>query len=282
VSPLRYAAETVEILTAVVRLGLPVFMSSAPQAGATSPAALAGTLVQLHAEELSGVAYTQLVNPGAPIILGYVPSVADLRTGSFTGGAPEFALMNGAAAQLGQHVGLPVYNSSGLSDAKIPDVQAGYEKALTGVAAALTGSNYIHHSAGMLESLLTIAYEQYVIDDDINGSIMRLVRGIEVDEEALSVDVIRQVCFGEGHFLGTDQSINLMKSEYYYPHTADRRSRDDWQEAGGLSMREKARLRVREILRDHEPQRIDPAIDAAIRERFNIVLSKDLAGLSDR
>ena len=281
VSPLRYAPETVEVLTEIVRQGLPVFLSSAPQAGATSPAALAGTLVQINAEELSGVVYTQLLNPGAPIVLGYVPSVADLRTGSFVGGATEFGLMNAAAAQLGQFYGLPVYNSSGLADSKVPDVQAGYEKGITGLAAALAGSNYIHYSAGFLESMLTVAYEQYVIDDDINGSVMRAVRGLEVTDETLSVEVIAEVCAngGPGHYLGTSQSLALMNTEYYYPHTGDRQGRDDWEAAGSLDMRERARQKARHILRTHRPHRIPPEIDAAIRKRFEIVLPPELAGV---
>lgn len=255
VSPLRYAPETVEILTEVVRQEIPVFLSSAPQSGATSPAALAGTLVQINAEELSGIVYTQLVKPGALIVMGYVPSVADLRTGNFVGGAAEFAIMHAAAAQLGQFYNLPVYNSSGLADSKVPDVQAGYEKGISGLAAALAGSNYIHHSAGFLESMLTVAYEQYVIDDDINGSIMRAVRGIEVTDETLSVDLINQVCGpdGEGHYLGTQQSLRMMNTEYYYPHTGDRQRRGDWEANGSLDMRERARQKARQILKTHKP-----------------------------
>ncbi len=278
VSPLRYAPETVAVLTEVVRQDIPVFLSSAPQAGATSPAALAGTLVQINAEELSGVVYTQLVRPGARIILGYVPSVSDLRTGNFIGGAAEFALMHAAAAQLGQFYGLPVYNSSGLTDAKIPDIQAGYEKGITGLAAALAGANYIHHAAGFLESMLTVAYEQYVIDDDINGTIMRMVRGIEVNDETLSVEVIDEVCRGRGdeppagHFLGTRQSLQLMHSEYYYPHSADRRRRRDWEEDGSLDMWEVARRQARHILATHHPTPLPPEVDAAIRRRFTILI----------
>ncbi|UCG24657.1 MAG: trimethylamine methyltransferase family protein [Chloroflexota bacterium] len=272
VSPLRFAPETVEVLTEIVRQEMPVFLSSAPQSGATSPAALAGSLVQINAEELSGLTYCQLVKPGTPVILGYVPSVSDLRTGNFTGGAPEFGLMHAAVAQLGQYYNLPVYNSSGLSDAKIPDIQAGYEKALTSLSAALAGANYIHHSAGMLESMLTVAYEQFVIDDDINGSIMRMVRGIEVTEETLSVDVIEEVCRGEGHFLGTQQSLEFMNSEYYYPHTGDRQRRADWEADGSLDMREQARRKARLILNNHEPAPISPETDAAIRKRFDILL----------
>jgi trimethylamine--corrinoid protein Co-methyltransferase len=280
VSPLRFAPETVEVLTEAVRQEIPIFLSSAPQAGATSPAALAGTLVQINAEELSGVVYTQLVNPGTPIILGYVPSVADLRTGNFVGGAAEFAIMNAAAAQLGQFYDLPVYNSSGLADAKLPDVQAGYEKGITGLAAALAGSNYIHHSAGFLESLLTVAYEQYVIDDDINGAIMRAVRGIEVTDETLSVNLIDQVSgpHGEGHFLGTQQSLVFMNSEYYYPHTGDRQRREDWEANGGLDMRERARRKAQQILNTHRPEAISPAVDTAIRNRFEILLPPQWSG----
>ncbi len=273
VSPLRYATETVEVLTEIVRQEMPVFLSSAPQSGATSPAALAGTLAQIHAEELSGITYCQLVKPGTPVALGYVPSVSDLRTGNYIGGAPEFAMMHAAVAQLGQYVNLPVYNSSGLTESKLPDIQAGYEKGMTSLAAALAGSNYIHHSAGFLESMLTVAYEQYVIDDDINGSIMRMVRGIEVTDEMLSIDVIEQVCRGEGHYLGTAQSLALMHSEYYYPHTGDRQRRADWEANGGLDMRERARQKTRQILKMHHPQTIPPEVDAAIRERFTILLA---------
>lgn len=268
VSPLRFAPETVEVLTEVLRQEMPVFLSSAPQSGATSPAALAGSLAQVNAEELSGLTYTQLVKPGTPVVLGYVPSVSDLRTGNFVGGSPEFGLMHAAVAQLGQFYNLPVYNSSGLADSKIPDVQAGYEKGITSVTAALAGSNFIHHSAGMLESMLTVAYEQFVIDDDLNGSIMRMVRGIEVTDETLSLDVIEEVCQGEGHFLGTAQSLELMNSEYYYPHTGDRQSRDGWEADGGLDMRERARERAKFILKNHQVAPILPEVDKAIWERW--------------
>lgn len=280
VSPLRYAPETVEVLVELIRQNVPVALSSAPQSGATSPAALAGTLVQINAEELSGIVLVNLIRPGARILMGYVPSVADMRTGNFVGGAPEFGLMNAAAAQLAHFYNIPVYNSSALTDSKVPDVQAGYEKGMTDAAAALAGTNYIHHSAGFLESMLCVAYEQYVIDDDINGAIMRMVRGIEVTDETLSVDLIDQVCRGEGHYLGTQQSLELMNTEYYYPHTADRQRRDNWAEQGELDMRERARRRAREILATHEPERIDPAVDAAIRQRFDIRLPPELAGMA--
>ncbi len=274
VSPLRYATETVEILDRIVAQRMPVVISSAPQAGATAPAALAGTLVQITAEQLSGFVYVNLLNPGHPLIMGCVPAQADLRSGAFVGGSAEFALLNAACAQIAQYLEVPLYNSSGISDSKVPDAQAGAEKGITGLAAALAGSNYIHHSAGFLESLLTVAYEQYVIDNDVNGEIMRMLKGVEVTEESLSLDVIDEVCKGPGHFLGHAQTLALMNSEYLYPSLLDRSSRDDWERKGAQDIREAARDRARKVLAEHWPEVIPDDLDAEIRRRFDILLPR--------
>lgn len=272
VSPLRFAQETTETLTAAVRAGIPVSLVSAPQAGATAPASLVGTLVQVIAEELAGLTYVQLLRPGHPTLMGGMPLVSDLRTGSMIGGTAELALMNAASAQMTHFYGVPVYSSSALTDSKIPDIQAGFEKGLTTAAVALAGAQFNHHSAGMLESMLAVAYEQYVIDDDINGQAMRLVRGLEVTEEALSLEVIHEVCFGDGHFLGHPQTIALMNEEFHYPHTADRSTRADWEAAGALDMRERARRQARETLRNVFPAIVPPEVDAQLRAEFNILL----------
>ena len=272
VSPLRYATETVEILDQIVAHRLPVAISSAPQAGATSPAALAGTLVQIIAEQLSGIVYVNLLNPGHPLMMGCVPAQADLRSGAFVGGSAEFALLNAACAQIARYLDIPIYNSSGISDAKVPDAQAGAEKGITGLAAALAGSNYIHHSAGFLESLLTVAYEQYVIDNDVNGAIMRMLKGIEVSEDSLSVEVIDEVCKGPGHFLGHAQTLSLMNSEYLYPSLLDRDNRDDWEMKGARDIREAAREHARKVLAEHWPRAIPEDQEADIRRRFEILL----------
>ena len=272
VSPLRFAPESVEILDALVECDLPVAISSAPQAGATAPAALAGRLVQIIAEQLSGFTYVNLKKPGFPLIMGCVPAQADLRTGSFTGGSAEFALLNAACAQIAQALKVPLYNSSGIADSKVPDAQAGFEKGLTTATAALAGSNYIHHSAGFLESLLTVAYEQYVIDNDVNGAVMRLTRGIEVNEETLSLDVIHEVCTGAGHFLGHAQTLALMNSEYLYPALFNRQNRDDWEAAGALDARAAANARARAILAEHWPQPIPADVERELRRRYDILL----------
>lgn len=275
VSPLRFAPETTETLIAAVKEGIPVALVSAPLAGATSPASLVGTLVQTIAEELAGMTLVQLLRPGHPVLIGAMPLVADLRTGNMIGGTAELALMNAAAAQMTQFYGLPVYNSSGLTESKIPDVQSGFEKGLTTAVVALAGSQYVHHSAGMLESLLAVAYEQYVIDDDINGQVMRLVHGLEVTDESLSTDVIHEVCMGEGHYLGHHQTLDLMNTEYQYPHTVDRGTRKDWEAGGELDMRERARRKAQAILRTNYPYPLTDEIDQRIRVEFNILLPKE-------
>jgi len=276
VSPLRFAAETVETLTAAVRAGIPVSLVSAPLSGATAPASLVGTLVQTIAEELAGITYVQLLQPGHPALMGGMPLVTDLRTGSMLGGCAELALMNAASAQMCHFYGLPVYNSCGITDSKVPDIQAGFEKGLTSAVTALAGAQFNHHAAGMLESLLAVAYEQYIIDDDINGQVMRLVRGLDVSDETLSVEVIHDVCNGEGHYLGHPQTLQLMTSEYHYPHTANRATRADWEAAGALDMRERARQQARETLTSYFPEIIPEEIDRQLRDEFNILLPHEV------
>jgi trimethylamine--corrinoid protein Co-methyltransferase len=233
--------------------------------------------VQSIAEELAGLTYVQLLKPGHPTLMGSMPLVTDLRTGAMIGGCAELALMNAAAAQMSHFYGLPLYNSCGITESKVPDVQAGFEKGLTTAVTALAGAQYNHHAAGMLESLLSVAYENYVIDDDIGGQVMRLVRGLEVTEETLSLDVIHNICTeGPGHYLGHEQTIALMNSEYHFPHTADRATRQSWEEAGSLDMREKAKRKAREILKTSYPEIVSPETDARIRERFRILLPRDV------
>jgi len=274
VSPLRFAPETTETLTAAVRAGIPISLVSAPQAGATSPASLVGTLVQTTAEELAGIAYVQLLRPGHPTLMGGMPLVSDLRTGGMIGGCAELALMNAGSAQMTQFYGLPIYSSSALTDSKIPDIQAGFEKGLTTAVVALAGAQYNHHSAGMLESMLAVAYEQYVIDDDINGQVMRLLRGLEVTDASLSLDVIDEVCNGAGHYLGHPQTYGLMRTEFHDPRAVDRGTRSDWEAAGSLDMRARARQQAREILRTSFPAVVPDDVDRQLRQEFNILLPR--------
>ncbi len=272
VSPMNFAEDSLDVACAAVEIGMPIHLQTGPQAGATAPAALAGTLVQVCAETLASLAVVNMLKPGHPVVLGTWVMVSDLRTGAFSGGGGEQALLGAAAGQMISHYGIPGGLGAGMTDSKLPDNQAGFEKALTVAMAALSGPGFVLESAGMLASLLGCSLEAMVIDNDMLGSIRRIGRGIEVNEETLSVDVINNVVEGAGHFLGTDQTMNLMKTEYVYPEQADRQSPADWQDAGSKGSWQRAREHVVEVLNTHRPMHIDSATDDAIRSQFAIRL----------
>jgi trimethylamine---corrinoid protein Co-methyltransferase len=273
ISPLHFADETTRVLLEAASHRIPVALSSAPMAGSTSPVTLAGTLAQVHAEQLSGIGLTQLAHPGAPVLYGAIPSMADMKSMTYLGGGVEFGLMNAAISQMAQHIGVPNYNSAGLTDAKIPDIQSGYEKAFSLCLCALAGSNFIHHAAGMLESMKAVAYEQYVIDNEIIGMALRLLKGIRIDEETLGLDAIREAGPG-GNYLSSTHTVKFMRQEYFRPAVADRRNRETWEAAGAQDGRERARMIVKKILETHRPASIDPAVDAEIRKRFDIRMDR--------
>jgi len=269
-SPLRYGEDNSEVCIESIKFGAPVWVVVAPQAGATAPAALAGAIVQVMAEAIASLLMINLVAPRHPVIVGPWPFVSDLRTGSFTGGSGEEALVSAAAAQMTNHYGLVSSVGAGMSDSKLPDNQAGYEKAIAVALAALAGCNNVSESAGMMGSLMGLSFESLVIDNDMLGSVLRTVRGIEVNEETLSYAEIENAVRGEGHFLRQEQTLNLMRSEFEYPALADRLKPNVWEEAGSSDIREQAGMRVKEILSSHYPQYIDPAVDKKIRETFPI------------
>lgn len=272
VSPLRYAPEATAVLMETTRQGLIGDIAIAAQAGATAPAALAGALVQSVAETLAALMVVNLVRPGHPMSFGLWPFVSDLRTGAFSGGGGEQALLMAAAAQIAHYYQLPGSVGAGMTDAKMPDNQAGFEKGISVALAALAGGNYISEVAGMLASLIGCSFEAIVIDNDMLGVIQRVLRGIEVSDETLSLDVIRGAVDGPGHFLAAGQTISLARSEYLYPELADRSAIGAWNEAGSKDILARAGDRVRDILSSHYPVYLEPKLDAALRERYPIRL----------
>jgi trimethylamine--corrinoid protein Co-methyltransferase len=272
VSPLRFGKDGAEVLVKVAELGLVADIAVAPQAGATAPAALAGALVQCFAETLACLCVVNMVRPGTPINFGMWPFISDLRTGSFSGGSGEEALVTAATAQLCNHFGFTTSVGAGMSDAKTIDVQAGYEKAITIATAALSGANLVAAYPGIVGSLVAQSFEGMVIDNDLIGNVQRVLRGIEVTDETLSMDVIRETVYGQGHFLGSKQTLDLMNSEYLYPEVADRRTPGEWSEMGRKTLYEQAHERVGEMLSDYYPNYIGPDADKRIRDRFPIQL----------
>ena len=278
VPPMRFAAEACDTLDAALRAGFPVQIISAGQAGATSPASVAGSLVQAVAETLAGVAFAWLVAPDARIIFAPKPLVADLRTGAMCGGGGEQAVLMAGAAQMGRFYNLPTSSIAGITDAKTADAQSGYEKSLAVTLAAQAGSNLITQACGMQASLLGASLEAYVIDNDMLGAIMRSVRGIEATEANLSAQVISDVCLGEGHYLGHLDTLARMKADYSYPLIADRQSPREWEEAGAQDIRNAARDHARRILADHHPKPFSREIDDILRSQHDIVIGRQRVG----
>ncbi|MCB9135067.1 MAG: trimethylamine methyltransferase family protein [Anaerolineales bacterium] len=275
VSPLTFAEDSLQVMMACARLGITYDVAVASQAGATAPAALAGALVQTFAETLACRAVVYLINPRATMAFGMWPFISDLRSGSFTGGGPEQALVMAATAQICNHYGIIASVASGMSDANIPDSQAGSEKALTTLAAALAGGNSVSSYPGSVGSLMGTSFEGMVIDNDMIGNVLRVVRGIEVNDETLSFEVIRDTVYGPGHFLGHPQTLSLMKTEFLYPSLSDRRDTTSWEQDGSPTIYMQAHERVKELLRGHYPEYIPRVVDRKMREQFDIRLKPD-------
>ncbi len=273
VPPMKFATESCEVMEGCIRGGMPVLLLSAGQAGATAPASIAGAIVQAVAECLAGLVYVHAISPGHPAIFGTWPFVSDLRTGAMSIGSGEQALLTAGCAQMHRYYDLPGGAAAGAADSKLPDMQAGWEQATSNVMAGLAGLNMVYEAAGMHASLLGFCLESLIIGDDLIGQALRCVRGIEVTEDSVSVDVIRQTCMGgPGHFLGSDQTLSLMQTDYIYPALGDRTSPKEWVEKGRPNLVAGAKARKEQILSQPSAARLPPDIDAALRARFAIHL----------
>ena len=275
VPPMKFATESCLVLEECIRGGMPVLLLSAGQAGATAPAAIAGAITQAVAECLAGVVYVNSIEPGHPAIFGTWPFVSDLRSGAMSGGSGEQSLLTAACAQMAQFYGLSSGSAAGMTDSKLPDMQAGYEQGVTNVMAGLAGLNMVYEAAGMHASLLGFCHETLIIDNDLIGQCLRCVRGIEVTDDNLSIETMRDVCLdGPGHYLGHGQTLALMQSDYLYPDIGDRSSPKEWVEIGKPDLVAIATRKKEAILSGHFPDTMTPEADAEIRKRFNILLDR--------
>ena len=271
ISPLRYGEDAVDVVYECIRHNIPMSCITAAQAGATAPATMAGFLAHSLAETLASLVMVHAIRPGYPMVFSNWPLVIDLRSGAFSGGGGETALLNAASAQLSNWLGLPSGVAASMTDAKAIDAQYGMEKGLTSLAAALAGGNLIYESSGMTAALLGASFEGFILDNEMHAHTYRVLRGVEVSDDTLGLDAIRDAVLGEGHFLGHAQTHAAMERDYYYPELADREEPRTWAQSGAQSAWDRARDTARRILSDHQPQYLSPTQDAAIRDRFNIL-----------
>lgn len=267
VSPLTIEANTLNTLRFCATHGIPVTCAPAPISGATAPATLAGTLSQMHAEALAGVALVQVFSPGAKVLYGAVPTAMDLRNMEYTMGSVEMAMMNACAVQLAKLYDLPIYASGGVTEAKRPDIQAGFEKAFSNLLVAMSGADCVHLAAGMLDSGNSISYEQYMIDNEIIGMIHRILGGVAVNEDTLGFDVIEKVGPG-GHYVLEDHTDKHMTEEFFYPSLSVRCNFDIWEEKGRPNMLSRAKDLVGKILEGRTEVLLDLDLVSEIRKAF--------------
>ncbi|MDG1103888.1 MAG: trimethylamine methyltransferase family protein, partial [Ascidiaceihabitans sp.] len=273
VPPMKFATESCQVMEECIKAGMPVLLLSAGMSGATAPSTIAGAIVQAVAECLAGLVYVNAVKPCAPAIFGTWPFGLDLRTGAMSIGSGEQALLTAGCGQMHRFYDLPGGAAAGATDSKMPDMQAGWEQMCSNVMAGLSGVNMVYEAAGMHASLLGFCHESLILGDDIIGQALRCVRGVEVNNETMALDQIAEVCMGgPGHYLGTDQTLARMQTDCVYPNFGNRMSPKEWAEKDKPDLIENAIARKEEILSQRSQAQFDPALDAAIRERFNIYL----------
>ncbi len=281
VPPLKFAQDACKCLEAAVKVNMPLLLVSAGQAGATAPAALAGAVALSIAEVLAAVIYANAVKKGATFMFSPWPFVSDLRTGAMSGGSAEQALLMNGTAEMSAHYGFTTCVAAAMADSKTPDYQSGAEKALTTVMNANSGANMIYEAAGMQASILGFCHEALVLDNDMLGSVMRIVRGIEVNDDTLSVEVIRQTCLGVegkpavGHFLGSEQTMRLMQRDYYYPKLFDRTSPKEWAANGKPALLTRATQLKNDILAGPPHPFISTEMDEKLRAKYPILLPRE-------
>ena len=271
ISPMRYGEDAVEVVYECIEHNIPISCITAAQAGATAPATLAGFLAQSLAETLASLIMVHAIKPGFPMVFSNWPLVIDLRTGAFSGGSGETAVLNAASAQLSNWLDLPSGVACSMTDAKAIDAQYGMEKGITSFAAAAAGGNMIYESSGMTASLLGASFEAFVLDDEMHSNTYRALRGVEVSKDNLGYDAIIEAVLGEGHFLAGQHTLEAMERDYFYPSLADREEPKTWSENGSKDAWKRANEYAQKILSTYKPNYMTAQQDDEIRKRFNIL-----------
>jgi len=264
-SPMTFDATMLGAATVYARHNQATMISPFLLAGAMSPVTVAGTATQILAEALAGMAYVQLVKPGAPVIFGTFASSISMQSGAPTFGSPEPTLVLYIAAALARRLGVPFRSGGGLCASKTADAQAAYESANTLQSAALAGVNFMLHTAGWLEGGLAMGYEKFIMDADQANMIAILLGGVDMSENGQAMDAIREVGPGQ-HFLGAAHTQANFEQAFYRSPIADNNSYEQWKEDGSLDAAQRANKIWKEMLDTYEAPPLDPAIDEALQD----------------
>ena len=274
VTPLKIAVMNEGIIDAV-KAGVPILYSPGPLMGASGPTTVAGTLALTTAEVLFGVVLTQLIKPGAPVVLKPDTNVFDMRTTQCTYGSPEQNLGKMAVAQLAHFYGIPVYIQGGGVEAKTPDAEAASEAMMSMLLNGLAGTT-LSQSLGTLAWGLYGSREMVVICDELVNMIKRVLDGIAITDETLALDVIKEVGHG-GSYLTHDHTARLFRKELYFPNLFKRQTIEQWEQSGGKMSHEVAHDRVEKILAKAGPVELLPGADEALERALNKAIEEKIA-----
>ncbi|MCU0816174.1 MAG: trimethylamine methyltransferase family protein [Cypionkella sp.] len=275
-SPLTFDGIMMGALEAYARANQAAIISPFIVGGAMAPVTVAGTLTQVLAEVLAGVAYSQMIRPGAPVIFGAFVTSIDMNSGAPTFGTPEAAHITYGAGQLARRLGLPYRSGGSFCGSKLPDAQAAYETANSLNMALLAGVNFMLHACGWLEGGLVSSYEKFVMDADQLGTLHHLAQGISVDANAQAMDALREVGPG-GHFLGCEHTQANFKSAFWRSDLLDYKPFETWEEEGARDTQTLAAARVKKQLADYQA----PALDEGIREALEDYVARKKASMPD-
>lgn len=272
ISPLAHEHTMLEALIGYPRMDMPVFVTVMALAGGTAPASIAGILVQQNAEVLSSIVIASTVTKSPKIVYGSVSCPLDMRTGMSATGAPEFSLIGVGAVQLAKYYNLPS-NMGVQSDSKAVDEQAAYEKAFSALAAAAAGADFSDLFIGSTEAFNTFSPVQLVIDDEIASMSSRFTQGIEVNDQTLSVETMAKVG-PMGNFLKQRETMVGFRKEHMAPKLSDRWNRMRWDQTGSKDAKKRAKERMAEILKSHQPEPLEPEV----KKRLDALLAEHARG----
>ena len=258
-SPLKVDIPMLDGLMLMAEYGQPVVVTPFTLAGAMCPVTLPGALAQQNAEALGVIAVTQMVNPGSPAMYGGFTSNVDMKTGAPAFGTPEYARAVLAGGQLARLYGIP-YRTSNVNASNTPDAQAAWESEMSLWSAVMAHGNLIKHSGGWLEGGLCASFEKLIIDMEMVQMMVQTMQPIEVTEDDLALDAIREVGAG-GHHFGTSHTMSRSKDAFYKPLVADWNNFETWQESGEKSATKRANELYKQLLEAYQKPAIDPAVE---------------------
>jgi trimethylamine--corrinoid protein Co-methyltransferase len=264
-SPRRFDERMLAAMKVYARARQAMIITPFILAGAMGPSTIAGTVAQLNAEALAGIALTQMIEPGTPVIYGSFLSTIDLQSGSPTFGTPESQLALYASAQMARRYGLPFRGGGAFASSKLPDAQAGYESVMVMIPTIMARTNFVLHAAGWLENGLVAGYEKFVLDCEILGMLHTWAKGIDLSDEMLAFDAFAEVAPG-GHFLGTAHTMRHFRDAFYRAELFDYNSAEQWELNGAEDSYTRANKKVKQLLAAYEPPALDPGVEEALRE----------------